>query len=68
MRKKPRIPRRAIADHYSMKNEKIIEISHPESGAGCLVSIVAKDDGGLQISVYRSDKNVTVSLSTACRD
>lgn len=58
MKKKPRVILKCVADQYAFPGERIIEFSHPSGGG--LISFFAKDDGRLQVDLYRQDPTVDV--------
>lgn len=61
--RKPRVTTNPVANRYSSPNERIVEYSAGESGAGGLISLTVTEDGRLHVHLYRHDALVTISVA-----
>jgi len=59
---KPKVNTKCVADHYSMPNEKIVEVTG-QGGQGCLISVSNHPDGSVVINLYRIDTRVVIKQS-----
>lgn len=60
--RKPTVLTKCVANTYTGKSERIIEVSDRETGKGCLISIRRTASGDLVIRPYRGEEGVFVSV------
>ena len=64
MSRKPKVITNCVADHYSGRNEKIIEYTFGGDGSGGsiggLISFIVLDDGTPMVQLYRQDRRIKV--------
>jgi hypothetical protein len=65
--KKPTVNTRCGANRYSATDERIIEFSDG-NGKGGLISFIAKEDGTLDVCLYRMDQGVVVHTNPTRRE
>ena len=59
---RPKVTLNCVASKYALKDERIIEVFDGQTQKGCLISIVLRPNGDLDIIPYRADKGVHVMV------